>query len=126
MNKQKSNSTVVYNPTGRMKKLIIAGRTNWIDGFYTKFKAKKDSMKIIKKIAEAMSSNYFANNEITLSVSNYSKWKDKWIHLVFKKVKIDIICGDKYIHMFITNCSSYKIINSILDKYCEWVKVKQR
>lgn len=110
-------------------KLIIDGRTNWAKGFYIKFEAKEKSMKMIKKIVEELGSEYFVDNQtVPKTFSKYEKWKDKWIPVYSPKSKnldIDIICGDKIIHMIVHKCPSFEFINKILDKYCEWAEPKK-
>lgn len=111
-----------------MKKLIIAGRTNFGEkGFYIKFKAEKDSMKVIKKIIEDLGSEYFYDIDVNpRNFSNYEKWKDEWIPINdSKKVSADIICGDKMIHIFVHNCPNFKFINTIFDKYCKWASCEK-
>jgi len=113
-----------------MERLIIAGRTNWKKGFYIKFKAKEKSMKVIKKIVGEMGSDYFVDNQaIPKTFSKYERWKDQWIPVYSSKHKeldIDIICGDKIIHMIIHKYPSLEFINKILDKYCDWVQPKYK
>ena len=102
-------------------KLIIAQRTNWEDRFYIKFKVSEKAMKIIKKIVEELGSNYFVDNHVLpKNFSKYDKWKDQWIPLFDVNPNIDIICGDKFIHMIIFAKPDNKKINLILDKYCKW------
>ncbi len=109
-----------------MEKLVIIGRTNWGRGFYIKFEAEEKSMKAIKKIVDGLGSEFFIDNQtIPRTLSNYEKWKDKWIPIYNSKNKnldIDIICGDKVIHMIVHKCPSYEFVNKILDKYCEWTE----
>lgn len=112
-----------------MERLTILGRTNWKKGFYVKFKAEEKSMKIIKKIVKDFGSEYFVDNQvIPRTFSNYSKWKDQWIpvHIKNKDLDIDIICGDKIIHMVINKCLSFEFVNNILDKYCDWAQIKYK
>ncbi len=113
-----------------MDKLIIAGRTNWKGGFYIRFKAEEKSMKIIKKIVEEIGSDYFVDNQvIPKTFSNYSKWKDKRIPVYSQKrrnLDIDIICGDKIIHMIAHKCPNFEFISNILDKYCDWAQIKHK
>jgi hypothetical protein len=107
------------------KKLITAGRTNWKNGFYIKFKAKEKSMKLIKKIVEELGSDYFVDNQvIPKTFSNYNKWKDQWIPVYGKRLDIDIICGDKIIHMIVNKYPNLKLINEIFNKYCKWAEIK--
>ena len=107
-----------------MEKLIIMGRTNWESGFYIKFKSEKASMKIIKKIIKDLGSDYFVDNHvIPKTLSNYEKWKDQWIPVCIKKnLDIDIVCGNRIIHMIVHNCSDFEIINETIDKYCDWIE----
>ena len=111
-------------------KIIIEGRTNWEGGFYVKFEAEEKSMKIIKKIVEELGSEYFVDNQtIPKTFSNYGKWKDKWIPVYNSKNKdldIDIICGDKIIHMICHKCPSFAFINKVLDKYSIFVQSKYK
>lgn len=112
-----------------MNKLTIAGRANWENGFYVKFKAEEKSMKIIKKIVEDFGSEYFVDNQvIPRTFSNYAKWKDQWIPVYTqnKDLDIDIICGDKIIHMIVHKCPSFEFVNDILDKYCDWAQIKYK
>jgi|TARA_Y100000034_G_scaffold80291_1_gene96342 hypothetical protein len=104
-----------------MEKLIVAGRTNWENKFYVKIRAEEKSIKIIKKIVEEMGDEYFIDNHtIPKSLSNYGKWKDQWIPVVTKDIEMDIICGDKIIHMIFYKFPSFEFINKILDKFFEW------
>ena len=104
-------------------KLIILGRTNWEKKFYIKFKADDNSMRIIKKIGQDFGDEFFIDNQgIPKSLSNYNKWKDEWIPIVTKNVGIDIICGDKMIHMIFYKFPSFEYANKILDKYCKWTE----
>ncbi len=114
-----------------MEKLIIAGRNNWDNGFYIKFKAQENSMRAIKKIAEEIEGqdNFFIDNQIIPRTLKFEKWKDQWIPVSspkFKDLEIDIICGDKFIHMFVRKIKDFEIINKILDKYCEWAQPKYK
>ena len=112
-----------------MNKLTIAGRTNWKSGFYVKFKAREKSMSIIKKIVEELGSEYFVDNQIIPKTFNkYERWKDQWIPVYTQKkdIHIDIICGDNIIHMIVHKCSRFEFVNKILDKYCDWAKVKYK
>ena len=111
-------------------KLIIAGRTNWERGFYVKFEAEEKSMKIIKKIVEELGSEYFVDNQtIPRTFGKYEKWKDKWIPVYSsenKNLDIDIICGDKIIHMIVQKCPSFEFINKVLDKYSVFAQPKYK
>lgn len=110
-----------------MDKIIIAGRTNWENKIYIKFKAKEKAMKVIKKIVEEIGDEFFVDNQtIPRSLSNYEKWKDQWIPVVTKDFEIDIICGDKFIHMIFYKFPSFESVNNILDKYCDWAKIKYK
>jgi len=110
-----------------MEKLTIAGRTNQKKKIYIKFKAENKSMKIINKILQDFDSDYFIDNHvIPRTLSDYSKWKDEWIPVYNKNLEIDIICGDKIIHMIIYKCPSFEFVNKILDKYCDWVQPKYK
>lgn len=110
-----------------MEKLTIAGRTNWKHGFYVKFKAEEKSMKVIKKIVETLGSEYFTDNQvIPRTFSDYTKWKDQWIPVITKNFRIDIICGDKIIHMVINECPKFELVNDVLDKYCVWAQPKYK
>jgi hypothetical protein len=102
----------------QINKLIIAGRTNWEKGFYIKFEAEEKSMKIIKKIVEGFKSEYFIDNQtIPKTFSKYEKWKDQWIPINEKEIDINIICGDKFIHLIVHKCPDYESVNLIIDKY---------
>ncbi|MBI4146807.1 hypothetical protein HY489_05720 [Candidatus Woesearchaeota archaeon] len=110
-----------------MDKLTIVGRTNWEGGFYVKLKSEEKVMKIIKKIVEDLDSDYFVDNQvIPKAFSNYSKWKDQWIPIVQKNLRIDIICGDKMIHLIVHRYPSIEFVNTILDKYCNWAQVRYK
>lgn len=110
-----------------MEKLIIAGRTNWENKVYVKIEAQKDSMKVIKKILNEMGDEFFVDNQtIPKSLSNYEKWKDQWISVVTKEFEIDIICGDKFIHIIIYKFPNFDAINKIFDKYCDWAQIKYK
>ncbi len=110
-----------------MDKLIVAGRTNWKGGFYTKFKAEQKSMKIIKKLFEELGCEYFVDNQvIPKTFSNYDKWKDQWIPLNTKDISGDIVCGDKIIHLFISKYKELNEINSTINKYSEWAQPKYK
>lgn len=111
------------------KKLIINGRTNWEGGFYVKFQAEEKSMKIIKKIVGGLDSEYFVDNQIIpRTFGRYEKWKDKWIPIYSSKNKIDIdiICGDKVIHMIVHKCPNFEFINKVLDKYSVFAQPKYK
>lgn len=106
-----------------MIKLTIEGRTNWENKFYIKFKAEDKSMMVVKKIIEEIGDDYFIDNQaIPKTFSKYEKWKDKWIPIVTKEIGIDIICGDKMIHMIFFKFPNFEFVNNILDKYCNWVQ----
>lgn len=113
-----------------MKKLTIAGRTNWEGGAYIKFKAEEKAMIIIKKIVGELGSDYFIDNHIIpKTFSDYSKWKDQWIPVYNyqdKDLDINIICGDKIIHMLVHKCPSFEALSKLLEKYCEWAKIKYK
>jgi hypothetical protein len=109
-----------------MEKLIIAGRTNGESSFYIKFKVQEKSMSIIKKIVQDLGSEYFVDNQVLPRSMKFEKWKDQWIPIHEKGIDIDIICGDKMIHMLVDNCPNFDIINNILDKYCEWAQPKYK
>ena len=110
-----------------MDKITIAGRTNWENKFYIKFKATNKSMKVIKKFVEEIGDDFFIDNlTIPKSLSNYEKWKDRWIPIVTKDIGIDIICGDKFIHMIFYKFPNFKFVNKILDKYCNWAQPKYK
>jgi len=111
------------------KKLIITGRTNWEGGFYVKFEAEEESMKIIKKIVGEFGSEYFVDNQtIPRTFGKYEKWKDQWIPVYTqnKNLDIDIICGDKVIHMIVHKCPSLEFINKVLDKYSVFAQLKYK
>lgn len=109
-----------------MEKLKIVGRTNWSKGFYIKFKATTNSMEIIKKMVEEADSEYFYQDyEEIKNPFKYNRWKDRWIQICEKKLKVDIICGDKVIHLISNNCKNYKFINGLLNKYCVWIEPKK-
>lgn len=106
-----------------MKKLTISKRTNWENKFYIQIKAEKGSMKIVKKLVEEIGDNYF--EEITFRrFSNYDKWKDQYHPIITKDFGIDIVCGDKIIHMIFYKFPSLEKVNKILNKYCDWAKLK--
>lgn len=109
-----------------MEKLIIAERVNWKMGFYIKFKAEEKSMLIIKRIVEELGSDFFSDMHglPRRKYGNYEKWKDFGIFIQTKKekIKVNIICGNKYIHMLVDNCLNYHPINSVLEKYSEFTK----
>ncbi len=112
-----------------MDRLKIIGRTNWGSGFYIKFKAEKKSMETIKKIVEELGSDYFIDNDVIPKFSKYEKWKDRWMPIHNEKIKnldIDIICGDKIIHMIIHKYQKLDLINNILSKHCKWAQVKYK
>ena len=107
---------------------MIARRANWKKGFYIKFKAEKKSMLIIKKIVEELGSEFFVDmvGMPRRPYNNYDKWKDFWLPFQNKKFDMDIICGDRYIHMLVNRCSSYKSINKVLDKYSEFARIRYK
>lgn len=110
-----------------MHKLKIAGRTNWENRFYIKIHAEEKSIKIIKKIVDEIGDHYFLDNQtIPKSLSKYEKWKDRWIPVITKDIGVDIICGDRLIHMLFYKFPNFKFVNNILDKYCEWSQPKYR
>lgn len=113
-----------------MGKLIIAGRTNWKNGFYIKFKAEEKSMKTIKKIIQELGSEYFVDNHvIPKTLSKYEKWKDQWIPVHNRKINnldIDIICGDKIIHMIVHKYHNLESVNKIINKHCQWAKIRYK
>ena len=111
-----------------MEKLIITGVTNWKDRFYVKFKADDKSMAIIRKMMEELGSESFIE-DIPGEVPGYyyDSWKDKLIPIFDTKIKsllIDIVCDDKFIHMFVNKKPGFKPLNALFDKYCEWAKPK--
>ena len=112
-----------------MEKLIIASRNNWKDGFYIKFNAGEKSMSIIKKIVQELGSDYFIDNQVIPRSMKFERWKDQWIPVFspkFKDLDIDIICGDRFIHMFVRKIKDFEIVNKILDKYCEWAQPRYK
>lgn len=110
-----------------MDKLIIAGRTNWENKFYIKFKATDTSMKVIKKFVKEIGDEFFVDDQTSpKSLSKYEKWKDQWIPIVTKDLGIDIICGDKMIHMIFYKFPNFEFVNNILDKYCDWAQIKYK
>ena len=127
---QSRSALIKWLNFGHMEKLTVAGRTNWKAGFYIKFKAEEKSMKIIKKIVEGLGSDYFADNQaIPRTFSKYEKWKDMWIPVYSENIKnsdINIICGDKIIHMVVSNLPDPDFVNKILNKYCDWAPVSYK
>lgn len=109
-----------------MEKLIIALRNNWKDGFYIKFKANEKAIRIIKKISEDLGSDYFVDNQIIPKILNYDKWRDQWIPIFINETRIDIVIGNRFVHMIVTKCRDFEIINKILDKYCEWAQPRYK
>ncbi len=110
-----------------MEKLTIAGRTNWEKRIYIKFKATDSSINVIKKFVEEIGDEFFLDNQtIVKSLSNYEKWKDQWIPVVTNDFGIDIICGNKIIHMIFYKFPSFEFVNNILDKYCNWSQPKYK
>ena len=108
-----------------MNKLVIAGRTNGKNGFYLRLKAQKNAIKVICDIGIEFDPDFLVDDpSIPRALSDYSKWKDVWLPIVDRKRKmqIDIVCGDKIIHLFFRNCKKYEDVNTILDKYTEWAK----
>jgi len=107
-----------------MNKILIAGRTGHQ---YVKFKVEKASMRIVKKMLEDFGSDYLEDNQVMpRTYSNYEKWKDRWIPIRTKKVKADIICGDKYIHLLLFPSTDIEFFNAVVDKYSEWIKPKKK
>ena len=110
-----------------MDKLTIAGRTNWENKFYIKFKATDKAMKVLKKFLEEIGDEFFVDNQtIPKSLSNYETWKDQWIPVVTNDFGIDMICGDKFIHMILYKFPIVESVNDILDKYCDWAGIKYK
>lgn len=100
---------------------MVAGRTNWENKFYIKLKATNNSMKVIKKFVGEIGDDFFTDNQtLPKSFSEYKKWKDQWIPVVTNEIGIDIICGDKIIHMIFYKFPSFEFVNNLLDKYCDW------
>ncbi len=77
-----------------------------------------------------MGSEYFVDNQvIPKTLSKYEKWKDQWIPIYSTKHKnldMNIICGDKIIHMIAHKCPNFEFVNKILDKYCDWAQIKYK
>ena len=105
-----------------MKKLTILARSNWSDRFYVRFKVEKDSMKVIKAIAETVSMDAFVESDFVtegLTFDDYSKWKDRFLPLVTKDLVLNIVCGSEVIHMIVIG-KDFTLINNILEKFCVW------
>src|SRR5690606_30098171 len=101
-----------------MEKLIIAGRINWETKFYMKVKATESALKILREIAIELGGDFFRNNQpIPRSLSPYRRWKDKWIPVSTKKIELEIICGDEYIHLIFSRFPNFGFINKVLNKY---------
>ncbi len=110
-----------------MDKIIIAGRKNWENKLYIKFKAAGKSMGVVKKFVEEIGDEFFVDNQtIPKSLSSYVGWKDQWIPVVTKDFEIDIICGDEFIHMIFYRFPSFESLNNILNKYCDWAQIKYK
>ena len=110
-----------------MDKLIICGRTNWEDKFYIKVKAAENSMEVLKKFIGEIGDDFFIDNQsIQNALSKYNDWKDNWIPVVTKDIGIDIICGDKYIHMIFYKFPDFQFIDKILLKYFDWAQPKYK
>lgn len=105
-----------------MKKLTILRRTNWEKKFYIALRADTNIMNVIKEMAKEMGDDdYFIDNQANPnSLLNYEKWKDNWIPLVTNNLGVDIVCGDKIVHLIFYRFPSFKHVNNILDKYCSW------
>lgn len=109
-----------------MALLTILGRTNWEGGFYLKFKAEENSLLILKKIAEELGSEYFVDDQLLPKTFKYIEWKDKWIPISGKGFSIDIICGDKIIHLLVSSKNKLNFLTEILNKYSKWSAVKYK
>lgn len=110
-----------------MNVLTILGRSNWTGGFYLKFKAEEKSIKIIKKLAEKLGSEYFVDNQtIPRTFSKYEKWKDKWIPISGKGFSVDIICGDKVIHVLVNSKTKLDFVTKVLNEYSKWAEIKYK
>ena len=110
-------------------KLKIAARRNWKDRFYIKFKASKRAMIIVNKLLFDFDRDFILEEEVCARpLDNYDDWKDDMINFGMDntKVEIDLLCGDKYIHMFVHKCPNYELVNKILDRYAEWVSSKYK
>ena len=42
------------------------------------------------------------------------------------KYDIIIICGKNYVHLLFNKVPSFNAVNKIIDKYCEWAKIKYK
>ena len=105
-----------------MKKLVIVRKKEWKDGFYAMLKAEKNSVKIIKSMFENFGSQYFVEEKRNLS--DYSQWKDLWIPYSDKdeKIDLDLVFGDKYIHLIVRKYKDKVFIEKIMKKYCKKAK----
>ncbi len=109
----------------RMKKLIIVARSNDKDKVYVKLKASKNSILQLYEMFKEVDEFFLDyEEEEGKKLTNYNKWKDEQLSLESKDFEVDIICGDKYIHIFFRKFKNYKVINKLLDNNCEWIKVK--
>lgn len=110
-----------------MEKLVIAGRTGRGEkGFYLKIKVKKKVLLILEKMLKELDP-YFDLDDLIYplkSLKNYKRWVDEWFPVTTKKYDLNVICGKKYIHLLFSKVPSYSSANKIIDKYCEWAKIK--
>ncbi|MEA3329965.1 MAG: hypothetical protein U9Q06_04450 [Nanoarchaeota archaeon] len=107
-----------------MEKLIISRRINWKNKVYLTVKFRKNSLELISKIVEDFGGDYFDDMYGMEKLSDYKKWKDELISVVTKKVELDVICGDKFIHLIFWKFPNYDFLNKVLDKYCKFAKPK--
>jgi hypothetical protein len=104
------------------KNLIIASRRNSEDGFYLKFKASDDAIITLNILIHELGDT-FLDMEIPERKFEFSKWKDDCIRVKFKGSIIELVFGNKYIHMFVRGNKNHEEINKIIKRYSEWIKI---
>ena len=110
-----------------MEKLIIISRINEEKKVYIKIKAVYDSVKLIDKLLKEIDSEFIIDEfNQSASLLNYEEWKDQWIPCVSKDIGVDVIFGDRAVHLIFWKFKNLNSLNKILDKYIKWTKEKAK
>lgn len=110
-----------------MNKLIIVGRGNDKDEIYLKIKASKDAISQLYDMFKEIDEIFLDyEEEEGKKIHNYNEWKDERLSVKSKYFEADIICSDKYIHIFFRKFKDHNLINKLLNKHCRWIKIKQK